>query len=88
LDSLIAYAQQLVEARDTQGVQAAIEFEMNGSGRISMARTVSDLQEFMGAEHRLLAERSTEAELDLRNAQLLLLSGSILATILLVWPTG
>ncbi len=39
----------------------------------------------------LLARRSTRAELDLRNAQLLLLSGSILATLLLVlanWMTG
>ena len=49
-----------------------------------MSRTVADLQEFMDAEHRLLAKRSTEAEPDLRNAQLLLLSGSILAALLLV----
>jgi signal transduction histidine kinase/DNA-binding response OmpR family regulator len=88
LRGLIAYAQQLVEARDTQGIQAAIEFEMNGAGRISMARAVSDLQEFMDIEHRLLAQRSTKAELDLRNAQLLLLSGSILATLLLVLANG
>ena len=88
LDALIAYSQQLVEARDTQGLQAAIEFELNGSGRISMARTVSDLQEFMNAEHRLLTQRSTKAELDLRNTQLLLLSGSILATLLLVLANG
>jgi CHASE3 domain sensor protein len=46
LYGLITYAQQLVEARDTQGIQAAIEFEMNGAGRISMSRTISDLQEF------------------------------------------
>jgi signal transduction histidine kinase/CheY-like chemotaxis protein len=91
LHGLIAYAQQLVEARDSQGIQAAIEFERNGAGRISMARTVSDLHEFMDAEHRVLVQRSTKAELDLRNAQLLLLSGSILATLLLVlanWMTG
>jgi signal transduction histidine kinase/DNA-binding response OmpR family regulator len=88
LDGLIAYSQQLVEARDTQGLQAAIEFELNGSGRISMARTVSDLREFMDAEHRLLAQRSTNAELDLRNTQLLLLSGSLLATLLLVLANG
>jgi signal transduction histidine kinase/DNA-binding response OmpR family regulator len=88
LDGLIAYSQQLVEARDTQGLQAAIEFETNGSGRISMTRTVSDLREFMNAEHRLLTQRSTKAELDLRNTQLLLLSGSILATLLLVLANG
>jgi signal transduction histidine kinase/DNA-binding response OmpR family regulator len=88
LHGLIAYAQQLVEARDTQGIQAAIEFEMSGAGRISMARTISDLQEFIDAEHRLLAQRSTKAELDFRNAQLLLLSGSILATLLLVLANG
>jgi signal transduction histidine kinase len=91
LHSLIASAQQLVEARDTQGIQAAIEFEMNGTGRISMSRTISDLQDFIEAEHRLLVQRSIKAELDLRDAQLLLLSGSILATLLLVlanWMTG
>jgi signal transduction histidine kinase/CheY-like chemotaxis protein len=88
LDGLIAYSQQLVEARDTQGLQAAIEFEMNGSGRISMARAVADLREFMDAEHRLLTQRSTKAELDLRYTQLLLLSGSIVATLLLVLANG
>jgi CHASE3 domain sensor protein len=88
LHSLIASAQQLVEARDTQGIQAAIEFEMNGTGRISMSRTISDLQDFIEAEHRLLVQRSIKAELDLRDAQLLLLSGSILATLFLFSPIG
>jgi signal transduction histidine kinase/CheY-like chemotaxis protein len=91
LDGLIAYAQQLVEARDSEGLQAAIQFESNGSGRIAMARTLSDMQAFIEEERHLLVQRSTKAGLDLRNTQLLLLSGSTLAALLLFlanWMTS
>ena len=53
-----------------------------------MSRIISDLQDFIEAEHRLLVQRSIKAELDLRDAQLLLLSGSILATLFLFSPIG
>jgi signal transduction histidine kinase/CheY-like chemotaxis protein len=84
LDELIADSQQLVEARDSEGLQAAIQFESNESGMNSMGRVLSDLKAFTDTEHSLLVLRSTKAEFDYRNSQLLLLSGSTLAALLLV----
>src|SRR3984957_19091421 len=84
LDEVIAYSQQLVDARDTYGIQAAIQFESNGPGMATIDRTLVDLQSFTDEEARLLSLRSTKAESDAQNTGRLLISGSILAALLLV----
>jgi signal transduction histidine kinase/CheY-like chemotaxis protein len=84
LDEVIANSQQLVDARDTYGIQAAIQFESNGPGMATIDRTLVDLQSFTDEEARLLSLRSTKAESDVQNTGRLLISGSILAALLLV----
>jgi signal transduction histidine kinase len=84
LDELIAYSQQLVDSRDTLGLNAAIQFESNGLGIDSMNRTLADLRAFTDEEHRLLIQRSAKAEANFHNVQRLLIFGSILAAVLVV----
>jgi signal transduction histidine kinase/DNA-binding response OmpR family regulator len=84
LDEVIAYSQQLVDARSTEGIQAAIEFESNGHRIASIDRTVADLRSFTDEERRLLTVRSATAEDNFHHTKFLLTSGSILAALLLV----
>jgi signal transduction histidine kinase/DNA-binding response OmpR family regulator len=84
VDEVIAYAQQLVDARYTNGMEAAIQFESTGQGMAAIVRTVADLHAFADAEHHLLGQRTTKAEGDFQNTVHMLISGSILAALLLV----
>lgn len=84
LDEVIAFSQQLVDTRNTYGIQAAFLFESDGQRMAAMDRTLADLQAFTDEEHRLLNERSEKAEVDFHHMELLLMFGSILAALLLV----
>ena len=84
LDEMIAYSQQLVDTRDTHGLQAAIQFEASGQRIASMDRTLADLQAFMEEERRLLLSRSRKADVDFRNTGHSLIYGSILAGLLII----
>jgi signal transduction histidine kinase/CheY-like chemotaxis protein len=84
LDEMIAYAQQLVDTRETHGIQAAIQFEATGQRIASMDRTLADLQAFMDEERRLLISRSKKADVDFRNTGHSLIYGSILAGLLII----
>jgi len=83
LNEVIASSQQLVNTRYAEGTQAAVQFESNGQGTASDNRTRADVQTFMDEEHRLLSQRSTNAENDFQNTERLLIGGSILAALLL-----
>ena len=84
LDEVIAFSQQLVDTRNTYGIQAAVLFESDGQRMASMNRTLADLQAFTDEERRLLGQRSTKAANDFQNTERLVMSGSILAALLLV----
>ena len=57
LDEVIAYSQQLLDARNAQGIEAAVRFESNGLGIASMDNTVAEVQAFIDEENRLLKNR-------------------------------
>ena len=84
LDEIIGNAQQLVVARDTEGVPSAVQFETDGPGISSMDRALADLQAFTDEERRLLNQRSAKAEVDLETNQGLLISWSVVAALLLI----
>jgi signal transduction histidine kinase len=84
LDEIIGNAQQLVVARDTEGVSSAVQFETDRPGISSMDRALADLQAFTDEERRLLNKRSAKAEVDLETNQGLLISWSVVAVLLLI----
>jgi signal transduction histidine kinase/CheY-like chemotaxis protein len=84
LDEIIGDAQQLVIARDTEGVPSAVQFETDGPGMSSMDRALVDLQAFTDEERRLLNQRSAKAEVDLETNQGMLISWSVAAGLLLI----
>jgi PAS domain S-box-containing protein len=84
LDQVIAYSRQLTDISKAEGIQGAIKLESDGIRMAWMNLTLADLQAFTDAEHHLLSQRSTVAEVDFRSAQRLLIYGSILAGLLLL----
>jgi signal transduction histidine kinase/DNA-binding response OmpR family regulator len=84
LDELIAYSQQLVDARSTLGIETAVQFESNGQRIASMKRALADLRAFTDEEHRLLSRRSRKAEADFQNTERMLIFGTALAALLVV----
>ena len=81
---LLAYAQRLLNVRDTQGLAAATRLDAEGTGRDLMDRTRADVQAFSSAERQLLTVRDAAAQENLHNASRLLVLGSVLAAFLLV----
>jgi PAS domain S-box-containing protein len=79
-----SYSRRLLETRDHDGLQAAIDLEAAGEGRRVIDRTQTDLDAFTTEEHRLLTERDARTQDDFRRANTLLIIGSILAAGLLV----
>src|SRR3984885_3793512 len=61
LDEVIAYSQQLVYTRDSEGTEAVVQFESSGQGVALIDRTLADLQVFTDQEHRLPGERAGRA---------------------------
>jgi signal transduction histidine kinase/CheY-like chemotaxis protein len=84
LDEVIAFAQQLVDTRNTYGIQAAELFKSDDQRSALMNRSLADLESFTDVERRLLIQRSQKAEVDLRDTERFVIAGSILAALLLV----
>jgi signal transduction histidine kinase/DNA-binding response OmpR family regulator/HPt (histidine-containing phosphotransfer) domain-containing protein len=84
LNNVIAFSLHLIDTRNTQGLDAAVQLESTGRGMSTMNRIVADLQAFTDQEHSLLSLRSTKAKADSDNTERLLIDGSILAAFLLV----
>jgi signal transduction histidine kinase/CheY-like chemotaxis protein len=84
LNEVVAFSRQLVDTRNTYGIQAAVLFESDGQRMAAMDRTLADLQAFTDEEHRLLSQRSKKAEVDFSNTERLLMFGSLLAALLVV----
>ncbi|HEX4265259.1 MAG TPA: CHASE3 domain-containing protein [Verrucomicrobiae bacterium] len=85
LDELSGYSKELIEIRNTAGLETAIQTEANGQGFEVINRTVRDLQLFTDEEKKLSEERNTSAEANFRNTAVLLVFGSVLAAGLLVF---
>ena len=83
LDALIVYSHKLINTRDSQGLQAAIQIEGTGEGFRLGNTTVTDYHAFSDAERGLLETRSAIAGSNLHNTVSLVLFGSGLAVILL-----
>jgi signal transduction histidine kinase len=84
LGEVIAFAQQLVDTRNTYGLQAAELFKSDDQRMASMNRSLVDLEAFTDVERRLLIQRSQKAEIDFYNTERLVMFGSTLAGLLLV----
>jgi signal transduction histidine kinase/DNA-binding response OmpR family regulator len=84
LIEVIAFSQQLVDTRNTYGIQAAVLFESDGQRMASMSRSLADLQAFTDEENHLLRTRAKKAEVGFRDTERLVIAGSVLAAILLV----
>ena len=84
LDGVIAYSHRLIDARDSQGIQAALQLESTGEGFAIANRAATDLQAFTDEEHRLLSERSATAQNAFRDTVRLLIFASVLAAGLLL----
>ena len=85
LDEVIAYSRVLLAAKRTGGMDAAVMLESTGRGLAVMDKTRADLNVFTDEEKRLLAKRSGTTEADFRNITRLLLYGSLLAALLLIF---
>ena len=83
LDRLIAYSHKLIETRDSQGLQAAIQIEATGEGFNLGNRTMIDFHGFTAAEQNLLNSRSVVADSNFHNTVSLVLFGSVFAVVLL-----
>jgi PAS domain S-box-containing protein len=84
LAAVLAYARQLLDARESKGLAAVVALESTGTGWRVMDRTRADLQTFTDAERRLLIARDATAQENLHNASRLLVLGSVLAALLLI----
>lgn len=88
INSQLEYSRELITTRKTQGLQAAINVESTGRGFALINQVQSDLEAFTGEEERLLDERSKAAETDFHNTERLLVFGSVLAAMLLIFANG
>ena len=79
-----AFAQQLVDTRNTHGSRAVDLFKFDDQRMASMNRTLADLEAFADVERRLLIQRSQKAEVDFRDTERFVMAGSILAALLLL----
>ena len=84
LDDVLAYSHKLIDTRNAQGLQAAIQIEATGEGFEVVNRIIADLHAFIDVEHRLLLGRSKIADADFNNTAHLLIFGSIWAAALLI----
>jgi signal transduction histidine kinase/DNA-binding response OmpR family regulator len=79
-----ASSQLMVDARKSQGIEAAIQIESNGLRTALVNQTLADVQVFTDQEHKLLTARAAKAENDFHNTEGMVIGGSVLAAILLV----
>jgi signal transduction histidine kinase/DNA-binding response OmpR family regulator len=84
LNDIIAYSHKLIDVRQTQGIQPAINIEATGEGFALINRIMDDLHAFTDEEHHLLGQRSEKADADSKSTGRLLLYGSVMAGVLLL----
>jgi PAS domain S-box-containing protein len=84
LNRVVDYSHELLDLRQTQGIQAVIQLETTGKGFAAASRTLADLKTFTDEEHALLAKRSAAADANFHNMVGLLVVGSGLAAALLI----
>lgn len=87
LEAVILYAKKLVQIRQANGFQTAVDFEGDGQGMASRRLVLADVQGFTDEERRLLVRRTAVAEIDFHNTECLVIAGSILAALLLILAT-
>jgi diguanylate cyclase (GGDEF)-like protein/PAS domain S-box-containing protein len=83
LGRMIDYSHRLLAARDSFGLQAAVELESTGEGRAVLNRFRADLQQLNDTIHRLLLDRDARTEENFRNTTFLLILAMVVAVILL-----
>jgi two-component system, sensor histidine kinase and response regulator len=83
-NGVMAYSRRLIDTRNTQGLQAAIQIEATGEGYTLANRALADLDAFTTAEQYLLTERSAEVDANFHNTTRLLIFGSGLAALLII----
>lgn len=91
INNQLEYSRELIATRKTQGLEAAIKMESTGRGFALINQVQGALQTFTGEEERLLDERSKAAEVDFHNTERLLVFGSVMAAMLLIfanWMTN
>lgn len=88
LREMLSYSRQLVDARKTGGLPAAVELESTGRDFVVIKQTMADLQAFTDEENRLLNERAAIVDADFHNTTRLLVLGSVLAAGLLMISNG
>jgi PAS domain S-box-containing protein len=85
LRPVIDYSHKLLGVRKTRGLQAVMDLEALGEGRLVVDHLRADLDDFSAEEHRLLLERDTGAQSAFRSTSDLLVIGSVLAVALLLF---
>jgi signal transduction histidine kinase/DNA-binding response OmpR family regulator len=82
-DQMLAYSSRLIGLR-ANGIQKAIQLESTGEGYTLLDGFLDNYNAFINEEDRLLASRTAQAETNSRNAERLLIYGSMLAAQLLI----
>ena len=83
LRCVLGYSQRLIDARDARGLQAAIDLESSGEGRVAVDQVRVDLQTLTDEVHRQVLERDSEAEQNYRHTVALLVLASAVVGLLL-----
>jgi signal transduction histidine kinase/DNA-binding response OmpR family regulator len=83
-DTLMDYSRELIETRK-RDVQEAMQLEAGGQGFSALNFTLADLRAVTDEERRLLTVRTATADADFHNTSRLLIFGSILAAVLLIF---
>jgi PAS domain S-box-containing protein len=84
LADLTAYAKNLIQVRQAQGLPAVMQIETTGHGFVLANKTLMDVRAFLTEEHRLLDFRSRAVDADLHNTNVILILGSAVSSILLL----
>jgi len=85
LQRVWAYNNRLISIYEQQGAEAVFRFEADGEGRKISGQALDNFKTFHDMESRLLDERDAVEQAGYRNAENLLVFGSILAALLLVF---
>jgi len=84
----LAVLKRAVELRKASEVEAALTLVRSGEGELDMEELRSTLDEVIGEEHRLLAERTAEAKLQATRGRWILGLGSGALVLLLVFASA
>ena len=81
-DHVMTYARRLIDIRDTEGLQAAIQLESTGEGFAAANHILAGLRAFTDGETQLLNQRSLAVDSDFHNTIKLLIFDGGLALVL------